>query len=304
MLLRLLLLVLLAAPTLDARTVRLLTIGNSFSQNATRHLGDLAKAGGHELIHRPIVVGGASLELHAVKARRHAEDPADKEGRYSDGASLAELLRADPWDAVTIQQASIKSHDAATYRPFADELAALIRRLAPQARLHVHQTWAYRADDPRFTRPSGKPGEPATRAEMHAGLTAAYEFTAKRLNAVLLPVGDAFDLAERDPQRGFRPDTRFDLATARSPALPDPTHSLHVGWRWAKGRGADREIKLRMDGHHANLAGEYLGACVWYEVLFGDSPVGLNFIPTGLDPGYARFLQETAHRAVQARKAQ
>jgi hypothetical protein len=137
---------------------------------------------------------------------------------------------------------------------------------------------------------------------MHAGLTAAYEATAKRLNALLLPVGDAFDLAERDPERGFRPDTRFDLATARPPALPDQTHSLHVGWRWAKAKNGKTELK--MDGHHANLAGEYLGGCIWYEVLFGDSPVGLSFIPTGLEPGYARFLQQTAHSAVQARKAQ
>jgi hypothetical protein len=302
MVLRLLLLFLLAASAVDARTVRLLTIGNSFSQNATRQLGGLVTAGGHELIHRPIVVGGASLELHALKARRHAEDPNDKEGRYNDGSSLVELLVADKWDAVTIQQASIKSHDASTHEPFAGELVALIHKLAPQAKLHVHQTWAYRADDPRFSRSSPQPGEPTSRAEMHASLTAAYEALAKRYNAVLLPVGDAFDLAERDPQRGYRTDTSFDFSKAKQPALPDQTHSLHTGWRWGKGRGEDNVVKMRMDGHHANLAGEYLGACVWYEVLFGESPVGNAFIPEGLDADYARFLQETAHRAVQARK--
>lgn len=299
MLLRLLLLLLLAAPALEARTIRLLTIGNSFSRNATHHLGDLAKAGGHELIHRPIIVGGASLEVHAEKARRHAEDPQAKEGRYTDGASLAELLQADTWDVVTIQQASIKSHNLATYQPFADQLADLIRRLAPQARLHVHQIWAYRSDDPRFTKPSGQPGEPSTRREMHQGLSAAYRATAERLQAVLLPVGDAFDLADSDSQRGFHPDTTFDVTQAQPPALPDQTHSLHVGWRWVKDKSGKSELK--MDGHHANLAGEYLGACVWYEVLFGDSPVGNPFLPPGLDPGYARFLQETAHRAVQGR---
>ena len=299
MLLRLLLLVLLAASSLDARTVRLLTIGNSFSRNATHHLGDLAKAGGHELIHRPIIVGGASLEVHAEKARRNSEDPKAKEGRYTDGASLAELIQADTWDVVTIQQASFKSHNLATYQPFADQLADLVRRLAPQARLHVHQTWAYRSDDPRFTKPSGQPGEPTTRQEMHQWLSAAYRATAARLQAVLLPVGDAFDLADSDPRQGFHSDTAFDFSKAQPPALPDQTHSLHVGWRWVKDKSGKSELK--MDGHHANLAGEYLGACVWYEILFGDSPVGLRFIPTGLDPGYARFLQETAHRAVQGR---
>ena len=53
--------------------------------------------------------------------------------------------------------------------------------------------------------------------------------------------------------------------------------------------------------HHANLAGEYLGACVWYEILFGESAVGNSYVPKGLDTEYARFLQETAHKAVQAR---
>lgn len=54
-----------------------------------------------------------------------------------------------------------------------------------------------------------------------------------------------------------------------------------------------------MDGHHANTAGEYLGACVFYEVLFGDSVVGNTFIPSGLGSAYAKFLQETAHQTVQ-----
>jgi hypothetical protein len=58
-----------------------------------------------------------------------------------------------------------------------------------------------------------------------------------------------------------------------------------------------------MDGHHANMAGEYLGACVWYEVLFGESVVGNSFVAPGLDKAYGRFLQETAHKAVLASRA-
>ncbi len=53
-----------------------------------------------------------------------------------------------------------------------------------------------------------------------------------------------------------------------------------------------------MDGHHANAAGEYIGASVWYEWLFAQSPVGNAYVPTGLDAACARFLQDTAHRAV------
>ena len=33
----------------------------------------------------------------------------------------------------------------------------------------------------------------------------------------------------------------------------------------------------------ATTAGQYLGACVFYEMLFGDSVVGNPFVPPGLD---------------------
>ena len=68
-------------------------------------------------------------------------------------------------------------------------------------------------------------------------------------------------------------------------------------------KGKDGKSALGMDGHHANMAGEYLGACVWYEVLFGESVVGNTFITPGLDKTYARFLQETAHKAVIASRS-
>jgi len=55
------------SPEARPKTVRLLTIGNSFSGNATRYLGDLAKAGGHVLTHQPMSVGGASMETHWTK---------------------------------------------------------------------------------------------------------------------------------------------------------------------------------------------------------------------------------------------
>ncbi|SKB05246.1 Concanavalin A-like lectin/glucanases superfamily protein [Prosthecobacter debontii] len=285
----------------EAQTVRLLTIGNSFSRNATNHLGDLAKAGGHKLIHTSIVVGGASLELHSDKALKNAEDPKDKAGLYTNGRSLVQELKAQPWDYVTLQQASIKSHDLSTYQPYAGRLAALIHEHAPTAQLLVHQTWAYRKDDPRFTKPSDKPGEPKTQEEMYQMLTAAYQAITEELKAQRIPVGDAFHLADTDAEWGYQTDTAFDLKKAKAPELPSQKHSLHVGWTW-KTDAKTKVKKLGMDGHHANTAGEYLGACVWYEVLFGESSVGNSYIPAKMEPEYARFLQKTAHRAVETAK--
>src|SRR3954470_25043058 len=89
-----------------AKTVRLFTVGNSFSGNATKFLPDLAKAGGHNLVLRTASVGGAPLALHWGKAEAHEKDPADPAGLYGSKKGLREELRAEKWDFVTIQQAS------------------------------------------------------------------------------------------------------------------------------------------------------------------------------------------------------
>ena len=50
-----------------AKTVRLLTVGNSFSQNATRYLGDLAQADGNTLVHHACSIGGGTMAQHLEK---------------------------------------------------------------------------------------------------------------------------------------------------------------------------------------------------------------------------------------------
>lgn len=281
----------------QAKTVRLLTVGNSFSQNATRYLADLANADGHTLIVRRCDIGGGSLQQHWQKAERHAADPTDKAGLYGTGRSLAQELVAEPWDVVTLQQYSFISHDPATYQPYAGQLHAFIKERAPQAAVLVHQTWAYRRDDPRFA--TERPGQPATQQAMYESLRVAYESIAASLGARLIPVGDAFHAVDTDPVQGFKPDTDFDPTTAAAPALPDQTHSLHAGWRWAK--QADGTQALRYDGHHANASGQYLGACVWYEVLFGADVVDNAFVPAGMDADWAKYLRQTAHDVVRRR---
>lgn len=286
----------------SGKTVHLLTVGNSFSHNAIHYLGDLAKASGDTLVLREDIVGGASMELHWGKVESFEKDPTDKNGRYNlgKGKSLKEDLQSGHWDYVTIQQASIKSHDLATYEPFAKELAEYIHKNAPDATLLLHETWEYRVDDPRFSVTKPKPGEPKTQDEMYEGLSKAYAATAKELKVRRLPVGDAFHIANHDPKWGYKaPSKPFNPKEAKDGALPEQTHSLNVGWKY-KTPGSKTDII--MDGHHANMAGEYLGACVWYEVMFGKNVENNTFAPKGLDPEYAKFLRATAHQAVAEAK--
>lgn len=279
------------------KTVRLLTIGNSFSEDATFFLDDLAAADGNLLIQKKAVIGGSPLELHWNKSQLHEKDPADKNGLYGNGKGLKELLSEGPHDFVTIQQRSISSHDVATYRPFAANLRDYVKKHAPDAELLLHETWAYRVDDPRFSVAKPKEGEPKTQREMYDGLAKSYRTIAGELGVRIIPVGQAMFAADSDAKWGYKPDSKFDSKSARPPQLPDQKFSLHVGRKWSK--NTKGENTLSMDGHHASVAGRYLGACVWYEVLFKTSCVGNKFT-AGLEGDYARFLQEKAHATVKA----
>ncbi len=160
----------------------------------------------------------------------------------------------------------------------------------------MHETWAYRVDDPRFNIAQPKAGEPKTQREMYDGLSKSYRTIAGELGVRIIPVGDAFHATDTDEKWGFKPDLTFDPKQAKHPLLPDQKFSLHVGRKWQKNN--EGEMTLSMDGHHASTAGRYLGACVWYEVLFKSSCVGNKFT-AGIDAEYAKVLQETAHAAVE-----
>ena len=277
------------------KTVRLMTIGNSFSQDATFFLDELAAADGNLLVLKTANIGGSPLQLHWDKSQLHEKDPADKNGVYASGKGLKEILTDGPHDFVTIQQRSLSSHDVATYRPYAANLQAYVKKYSPKSELLLHETWAYRVDDPRFSVKEPKAGEPKTQREMYDLLAQSYRTIAKELGVRIIPVGDAFNAADAHEKFGYQPDLKFDLKQTEPPALPNQLHSLHVGRKWNK--SSDGKNTLSMDGHHASTAGRYLGACVWYEVLFQTTCVGNKFT-AGLDEDYARFLQETAHTAV------
>jgi len=283
------------------KSIRLLTVGNSFSGNATHFLRDIAASTGREIILQRADLPGCPMERHWRLVEAAEAKPASPEGRpYSiavDGKarqmSLREILRSDKWDVVTIQQASPISTDISGYRPYARKLRDYIRKHAPQAEVVVHETWAYRRDDPRFAT-----GEDSQEL-MYRKLRAAYETIAGELDLRIIPVGDALYLADTDKRWGYRPAS-FDPAMLKHPDLPDQKHSLHAGWQWSK--NPDGTPRLFMDGHHASALGQYLAACVWFEFLFDADAKEVTFVPKGIPVSTAKYLRAVAHSAVSARR--
>ncbi len=306
-----------APATALGETIRILSIGNSFSENSLRHLPLLAASQGVEIIVGEANMPGASLKRHASHWRAAQLNADSAEGKpYRDRRnpsapqqSLAERLQADTWDYVTIQQFSQESFRPETYEPWAGEIVAAIRRYAPQARILVHQTWAYRDDHPWFaaktpdanapslhTTPSGEFLTPAT---MHAGLRAAYDELAARYGFTVVPVGDAFHLARQMPlwQVQF-PDPTFDYENPPADARPNEPGSLFVGWLWRKAANAPAAT-FTLDATHANVAGEYLGACVFFETLTGRDVLSVTWHPAPLTDEQAASLRTAAHAAAR-----
>ena len=270
------------------RTIRLLTIGNSFADNATEYLPAIAKADpGVILVLGKANLGGCTLERHATLAAASAADPG--KGPYSGKMSLQQMLKKERWDFVTLQQQSQLSTDYTTFQPWLDQLRDLVRAGAPQAEILLHETWAYRPDHPLL------PAMKMNQTQMYENIRESYARAAAHLDgARLLPVGTAFQRARDVP--GYAeayPLPRSAIESVKFPALPAQPHSLVVGYYWQK----DGQ-KLAQDAKHANLRGRYLGAAVWWEVLTGKDIRKNSFRPDTLDAGDWKFLQDCAHQAV------
>jgi hypothetical protein len=276
------------------KQVKILAIGNSFSANSTKYLKDIVKSSGTcNLVFGHAFIGGCSLEKHLTLAYRHDENPEDPAGKpytlNGKRVGLKEMLMADQWQFVTIQQFSLISFKIDSYRPFAKNLYDYIKKYAPNAEVVLHQTWAYRPDDTQLF----KNGFDSTK--MYRQVADAYSTIAKELGCSVVPVGAAFQLAYESPEWEFKHDENFDYKNPRHPDLPNELHSLHAGYSW---RGTGENKTLGFDTHHANFAGEYLGGCVWFEFFFNEDARKIQFKPGKMSDQDAAFLREIAHKVV------
>lgn len=173
--------------------MNILTIGNSFSQDATRYLHDVAKSQGKNVTVVNLCIGGCPLSSHY---RNMLSD--DK--AYSlefNGAntgfkmSLSEALLSRDWDYISIQQVSHLSVNYETYQPYLDAFADYIKECCPKAKLLVHQTWAYEQGSDRL-HVSMKYEH---RKAMLNDIVDSYAKAAKAIGAYkIIPSGQMFDM--------------------------------------------------------------------------------------------------------------
>lgn len=273
------------------KTLRLFIIGNSFSKNATAYLSNLVKENNHQLVIGRAELGGHSLQQHWEYAAAAEANPEDPKGKPYNGKSLRMLLSEGTWDVVTMQQFSYLSADVDSYSPYAQKLYDYIKSIQPNAKVLLHQGWAYRSDAKKFGRVA--PEQLAkTQKEMWQKSRAAYHTIAKQLKVGLIPVGDAFNVVATGSEYRFTKDMNFDYDHPVSPNLPIQTNSLNMGYYW-------KDNAMVFDPNHANEAGRYLGSLIWYAVLFKESSEKIKYQPKEVPEGFAAYLRSVAAKTVK-----
>lgn len=246
-------------------TIRLLTIGNSFSQDAVeQYLYELADEVGIHMIIGNAYKGGQSLEQHWTDLTQ--EHDVYEYRKVVNGvrtntphALLPPIITDEQWDFISFQQASHYSGLTTTYEPFLSHLVQYTDSIktGQDVRYGWHMTWAYSKDSNH----GGFANYSRQQDVMYDSIRYAVQWT-----QIL------------HPEFSFNVPCGTAIQNARTTYLGD---------------------NLNRDGFHLDLKiGRYTAACTWLETITGISPVGLSYKPEGVDNAAARACQVAAHAAV------
>ena len=170
--------------------MKILSIGNSLSQDAQRYLHALAKREGVNLRAVNLYIGGCPLRKHYLNmlddnAYYDYEFNGEKTGLK---VSIRQALVSDDWDYVTLQQGSLVSDKFETYTPYLQALAEYVKKYCPNAKILIHQTWAYKKESPHLVNKMGY----ATPEEMFDKVSECYNRAAELIKADgMIPSGAA-----------------------------------------------------------------------------------------------------------------
>ena len=143
------------AQTKDDGTLRILAIGNSFSDDGTEYLPALLENLNVKNVEvARLYVGGCTLEQHvnfydnseAAYKFYHSKAGENKWVENPEKVTMQYALAMGEWDISTMQQASGFSGMYDSYTPYLGHLIEAVKKAQPQAELVWHMTWSYSSD--------------------------------------------------------------------------------------------------------------------------------------------------------------
>ena len=147
----------------DDGVLKILTIGNSFSDDSMQYVYQVAQSAGIEnVVLGNLFIGGCSLDTHLNNAQNsrtaytYRTNTADTNGEWTsvNSKSINGVVASEDWDFISFQQVSGYSGVSDSYAALY-ELIRIVEPLNPSARLVWHMTWAYQkgsghADFPKY----------------------------------------------------------------------------------------------------------------------------------------------------------
>ena len=247
---------------LQAKVVKVLAIGNSFSQDGIEQfLYELAAAQGDSLIIGNAYIGGCSIDKHyenLLTGKANYEYRKIVGGVRSNKrkVDLKSIIRDEQWDIISLQQASHYSGQPKSYSHLA-QLKRLVQSYTTN--LHVefvwHMTWAYAED---YTSKNFKPYD-YSQHKMYKAVVSTMQNVLPAIGSPrVIPSGTAIQLA------------RYRLGDT-----------------------------LNRDGFHLSLTtGRYIAACTGCEFLTGRIVDGNSYWPDTITEEEAQICQVIAHEAI------
>lgn len=251
-------------PIGEAKTIKVLAIGNSFSVDAAEaYLDDIAKAAEVKMLIGNCDLGGCSLARHWSNAIGDSALYAYRKIRNGDSTlllnqTLKQCLQDEKWDYITLQQVSHNAGIYETYFPYITNLMTYIRENSKNkdVKFALHQTWAYAANSTHW----GFKNYDNDQLKMYTAVMNTQKSVVEEIDVqLIIPSGTA-------------------IQNARNSKIGD---------------------HLCRDGFHLSLGlGRYTAACVWFETFSGESVIQTIFKPISISDNEAAIARGAAHAAV------
>ena len=242
--------------------LKILTIGNSFSDDTMQYVYKIAKSAGVEKIKLGnLYIGGCSLDTHTSNAKTNAR-AYDYRTNSADAwvntpsYRMKDAITSENWDFISLQQASGSSGIANTYANL-QYMRDYVSELAPESKLVFNMTWAYQQDSTHAEFPKYE----SNQIKMYESIVAAVqsEVATKSKIEYIVPNGTA-------------------IQNARTSYVGD---------------------RLTRDGFHLSLdLGRYIAGLTFFYQLTGISIENIEYIPDGVDPDLQKVAIESAISAV------
>ncbi len=131
-------------------TIKILSIGNSFSQDTLFYLYEIAQSAQINIIVGNLYSSGCSLERHLNYAinneKAYTYYKWSNEGMTAlSSSTMKSVLTDEKWDYITFQQSSGNSGIYSTYQPYLNELINYVYKTAsnPEVQFALNMTWSY-----------------------------------------------------------------------------------------------------------------------------------------------------------------